>query len=207
MLELGVFSSIIAVYAVFFAAALAVGITLFVLQGLGLFKMSKRFNFNRPWLCFIPIVSAFSLGRIGDRYVKNNGKKAKPLKIWLFILALMNFLLLAGFVVVFIVLIIRFYLGVSDIIAANEELTAEIFKILIPIAIFYFIAAITSIAYQVVYYFCLWRVFGIFDNRNAILYLVLSIFFNFLAPIFIFVIRNKEPKFTYEERIGISQNG
>ena len=207
MFDLGVFSGILAVYGVFFAFTSVIGITLFVLQGLGLFKMSKGFGFRKPWLCFIPIISAFSLGRIGDQYVKNNGKKAKPLKIWLLILSAMNFLLLVGFGVVFIVLIVKFYFDTSDIIVANEELTADIFKILIPIAVFYFLAAFTAIAYTVVYFFALWRVFEIFDNKNAVLYLVLSIFFSFLAPIFIFIIRNNEVKLTPEERLGIHQDG
>jgi hypothetical protein len=40
-----------------------------------------------------------------------------------------------------------------------------------------------------------------------VLFLVLSIVFSFLAPIFIFAIKNKEPKFIGQEKIGFSQNG
>ena len=207
MLELGVFSTIIAVYAVFLSVLFAIGITLFVLQALGIFENSKKLGFTKPWLAFIPVISAFSLGRVGDLYVKKDGRKSAPLKYWLLILSVLNFLFLILFFVIFAIIISKFYIGVSDKIIANEMLTTEIFKILIPIIVFYFIAAVTSITYQIIYYINLWRIFKIFDNNNAVLFLVLSIVFSFLAPIFIFVIKNKEPKFIGQEKIGFSQNG
>ncbi len=207
MFDFEIFSNVISVYALFSVITSCFGIALFILQGVGLYEFSKKLNFNKPWLCFIPIVSTFALGRVGDCYFKNNGKKAKSLKIWLFILAGFNFLILAVFLVVLAVLLFQFIIGVSNIISANDELTTEIFKILIPIAVFYFMAVVTSIVYRVLYYITLWRIFTVFDNRNAVVYLVLSVFFGFLAPIFIFAIRKKEPKFTMEERMGISSNG
>lgn len=202
MFNFSIFFSLVSVYAVFLSITVTIGITLFVLQGLGIFDISKKLSFNKPWLAFIPVVSAFSIGRVGDLYVKKDGKKATPLKLWLLILSVLNFLIFAVFIVVFAIIISKFYFNVSDTIMENEELTAEIFKILIPVMVFYFVSAIISIAYRVVYYFNLWRIFKIFDSNNAVLFLILSIVFGFLAPIFIFVIKNKEPMFIEQERIG-----
>ena len=99
MLESGVFSAIIAVYAVFLSVLFAIGITLFVLQALGIFENSKKLGFTKPWLAFIPVISAFSLGRVGDQYVKTDGRKSAPLKYWLLILSILNFLFLVLFVI------------------------------------------------------------------------------------------------------------
>lgn len=207
MFDFSVFGRIISVYSLFLGLTSFVGILLFLVFGFGLFNISKKLKINNPWLAFIPVVSDFMLGRVGDFYVKNDGRRAKPLKIWFLILSALNWLLFVTFGLVFAIFISKFYFGVSDILKANEELTLEIFKILIPIVVFYLVLAVITITYKVIYYICLWRVFNIFDNKNAIIYLVLSVFFGFLPPIFIFVVSNKQPKFTFEERMGISDNG
>ena len=206
-MDFSIFFGIISIFAIILAIISAIGITLFVLKGIGLFNISKRLGFNKPWLSFIPVVSAFSLGRVSDSYVKNDGSRAKPLKIWLLILSVLNFLLLALFCVVFAVFVSKFYFEASDIIKANEELTAAIFKILIPIVVFYFISAVVSVAYMVVYYISLWRIFKIFEPNNALLFFVLSIIFGFLGSVFIFVLRHKKPEFTPEKRMESVING
>lgn len=200
---LGVFSGIIAVYAIIFGFASLIGITLFVLQGLGLYNVSKKLNLNNPWICFIPVVSIFSLGRISDHYIKNDGRKSAKLRWWLLGLIILSYVILIAFFIVLIVGIIALISETSSSIVSDTALAAEIFSVLVPSIVLYLVAITAAVAYSVLYYIALWRTYAILDYHNATLFLVLSIFFNFLPPIFLFVLRNKEPKFTFEERMGI----
>ncbi len=199
---LGVFSGILAVYAIVFGFAAIIGITLFILQGIGLFNISKKLNLSCPWISFIPVVSFFSLGKIAERYIKNDGRKSAKFSILLLCFAILSYLLLFAFFAVLIIGIIGFLRLVNTNIADDTMLTSEIFSVLIPSVVIYLLAFAVSVTYSVLYYIALWRIFAMLNYANATLYLVLSIFFGFLAPIFIFVIRNKEPKFTYGERMG-----
>ena len=47
----------------------------------------------------------------------------------------------------------------------------------------------------IIKYIALWRVYSSFDGKNAVLFTVLSVLFNFLEPVFLFVIRNNQPNF------------
>ena len=46
---------------------------------------------------------------------------------------------------------------------------------------------------MVVSYVAWWRVFAIFSNKNATLYLILSIFVSVVHPFLVFAIRNNDP--------------
>lgn len=200
--SIAVFSGVILVYAVIFGISAIIGIGLFVLQGIGLFNVSKKLNLSNPWICFIPIVSVFSLGRIAQHYVKNDGRKSAKLSILLLCFAILSYLLLFAFFAVLIVGIIAFLRVVNNNIVDDTMLTTEIFSVLIPSVVLYLLALVAAVTYNVLYYIALWRTFAVLNYANATLYLVLSIFFSFLSPIFIFVLRNKEPKLTYAERMG-----
>ncbi|MGI6113760.1 MAG: hypothetical protein ACOYEJ_06525 [Mahellales bacterium] len=53
---------------------------------------------------------------------------------------------------------------------------------------------ILGIAYAVLYFFALHKLFTIYKPDQAVLWLVLSIILSFMGPIFIFIMRNEEPK-------------
>ncbi|MBU4541942.1 MAG: DUF4190 domain-containing protein [Firmicutes bacterium] len=60
-----------------------------------------------------------------------------------------------------------------------------------------FIGILLSLALSVYYYAAQFWLYSIYDKDHRVLYLVLSIFFPFLGPIFIFIIRNRD---AYDER-------
>ena len=61
---------------------------------------------------------------------------------------------------------------------------------------------LSAFVYTVLHYVAFWRIVASFDNSNATLYTVLSVFFSFLDPIFLFIIRNKQPVFDPRERFA-----
>ncbi len=50
-----------------------------------------------------------------------------------------------------------------------------------------------SIAYSVYYFMVLFRLYRIYNQNNAVLFLILAILFPVTRPIWIFIIRNKQP--------------
>ncbi len=200
--EAGITTGVIALYGVSIAVSLLVGLVLYILQGIGLFKMSKALGLSSPWISFIPFANMFALGRIAQKYVKRDGKPSAKFSVWLLVLYIVYFIL----AIVLIALLFMFIFSIigyaTDAIVDESALTAEMFSGLIPIVICYFITFAITITYQVIYYIALWRVFAIFSNKNATLFLVLSIIFNILPSIFIIAISSGEPKLTYEERLG-----
>ena len=57
---------------------------------------------------------------------------------------------------------------------------------------------ILGIAFAILYFFTLYKLFSIYKPDLAVVWLVLSIILSFMGPIFIFVMRNEDPK------IGVS---
>jgi hypothetical protein len=60
-----------------------------------------------------------------------------------------------------------------------------------------FVVVLLSLALSVYYYAAQFWLYSIYDNDHRVLYLVLSIIFPFLGPIFVFIIRNRD---AYDER-------
>lgn len=194
-------SGIFAIYAVTLLGSSVVGIVLFILRAIGLFKMSKALGLSAPWLGFIPVLSVFSTGRIAQKYVKRDGSYSAKFSVWLLLLYILLLVLLIA-LVVFVVLAVISIIGYAgEAIAADTAMDIEMFKAVIPVIILYFILMAIAIAYSVVYYIAVWRVYSIFST-NATLFLVLGIFFNFLEPIFMLIVSKNSPKLTYNERMG-----
>ena len=193
----------IALYGAIVAIAGVVNIVLFVLKGIGLYEMSVKMGLKNPWLSFIPVVSCFSLGRIAQRYVKRDGTASAKFGVFLIVLNVLMYILAIVFSVITVIAFGKIILSASNAATADIAMTLEMFYPLIPVIVLYFGMLACAIAFNIIWYVAFWRVCAIFENTNATLFTVLSIFFTFLAPIFLFIIRNKEPKITFEERIEL----
>lgn len=175
---------------VFYGFCFLAGIILFVLNAVGLYNMGKSLFVKAPWLSFIPVASSFALGRIAQEYIKQNGKKSAKFSVILLLLNILSIVLVVAFIILFAVAVLNIMVIYED----GGELTGgEMLSMAITPIIIYIAAIISSIAFNVTYYVSLWRVFAIFEKCNATLYTVLSIFFSFLYPIFIFILRKKRP--------------
>ncbi len=198
--------SAMAVFSMIYAIVFAVSIAFWLLQSIGIYKMGKNMGFTSPWLAFIPFANHYTFGKIAEKYIKNDGRpSAKFSKILLWfsvgvVAAVFVFMIFA------IVSIVVQFINIPDLDALtyNEDMAVMVgLKIFLILLIGYFVLWGVAVAFNVVYYVALWRVFAIYDNKNATLYLVLSIFFPFLYPIFLFILRNRQPKFTFEQRMNI----
>ncbi len=182
-----------------------IGIVMYLLQALGLYNMGKTLQLSKPWLSFIPVANVYALGKIAENYIKADGRKSAKFGTILLILYIALYVILFGFMIFAFIL---FAVELASDPAVNAYLEGEqfaasaAFTVVLPLVIGYVLMLGISIASMIVLYVAYWRVFAIFDRQNATMYLVLSIFFSFLAPIFLFVLRNRQPEiFTPQQNI------
>lgn len=201
-----IIGAFIVTFSIFAFIGSAIGLVLYILNALGIMKMSASLNISNGWFGFIPILSVFQLGRIGQRYILRDGRKSAKFGIWLLVLEISKFILgivLAVANALFIYSTITF---AEDAVLNDTSMSIDMFSGIIPVIIVGFIVFAVGILYAILYYVNLWRVYAIFDIPNATLFLVLSILFSFTTPIFLFIIRKRVPKVSFAERMGYIPN-
>lgn len=202
---MGGFSIILITYCIvlFFLSVFSLGLIIF--QGFGMSAMCKGLNIKNRWMCYVPALNYISMGKIAEKYEKRDGKKPAKFSFWLIALTVISIIALIGILVTVIIAMSSLATDANTAIEQNSLLEYESFLSFIPVVVAYLVTAAAQIAFNIFYYIALWRIFAIYDNKNATVYLVLSIFVSILVPIFIFMLRNKEPKLTYAQRMGFNE--
>lgn len=197
--ELGLPEELVSFFFTFFVGAIAVsaviGIAIYLLESISVYKMAKSAEIKNPWLAFIPVASDWVFGTLAEKYKKKNGTKSARFGIILPVLegiVLIEAIALTIFTVISVKEITGYAL---DAVNTSAEMAPEQFMSLIPVIILYFALMAVAIAYAVVFFIALWRVYSSFDKSNATLYIVLSVIFTISVPIILFIIRNRKPEF------------
>lgn len=197
--ELGVpdetVSFFLAIFIGTFTISLLIGLALYLLESIGVYKMAKSAEIKNPWLSFVPVGRNWVFGTLAEKYKKKNGTKSARFGIILPVLegiVLIEAIALTIFTVISIKEITGYAL---DAVNTSSEMAPEQFMSLIPVIILYFALMAVAIAYAVVFFIALWRVYSSFDKSNATLYIVLSVIFTISVPIILFIIRNRKPEF------------
>ena len=197
--ELGLPEEAVSFFFTFFIGAIAVsaviGIAIYLLESISVYKMAKSAEIKNPWLAFLPVANDWVFGTLAEKYKKKNGTKSARFGIILPVLegiVLIEAIALTIFTVISIKEITGYAL---DAVNTSTEMVPEQFMSLIPVIILYFALMAVAIAYAVVFFIALWRVYYSFDKSNATLYIVLSIIFTISVPIILFIIRNRKPEF------------
>lgn len=197
--ELGVpdetVSFFLAIFIGTFTISLLIGLALYLLESIGVYKMAKSAEIKNPWLSFVPVGRNWVFGTLAEKYKKKNGTKSARFGIILPVLegiVLIEAIALTIFTVISIKEITGYAL---DAVNTSTEMAPEQFMSLIPVIILYFALMAVAIAYAVVFFIALWRVYSSFDKSNATLYIVLSVVFTISVPVILFIIRNRKPEF------------
>ncbi len=197
--ELGLPEEAVSFFFTFFIGAIAVsaviGIAIYLLESISVYKMAKSAEIKNPWLAFIPVANDWVFGTLAEKYKKKNGTKSARFGIILPVLegiVLIEAIALTIFTVISVKEITGYAL---DAVNTSSEMAPEQFMSLIPVIILYFALMAVAIAYAVVFFIALWRIYSSFDKSNATLYIVLSVIFTISVPIILFIIRNRKPEF------------
>lgn len=197
--ELGLPEEAVSFFFTFFIGAIAVsaviGIAIYLLESISVYKMAKSAEIKNPWIAFIPVANDWVFGTLAEKYKKKNGTKSARFGI---ILPVLEGIVLieAIALTIFTVISVKEITGYAfDAVNTSAEMVPEQFMSLIPVIILYFALMAVAIAYAVVFFIALWRVYSSFDKSNATLYIVLSVIFTISVPIILFIIRNRKPEF------------
>ncbi len=183
-----VFSFFLMIYGLVFA----ISITLYVLQGIGLYTIADRRGLRHAWLAWLPVGNIWLIGNIADHYrtVTRGEKQNRRIAILILSIAVAVLIILAvGLIFSSLFrLIIQAEGGVDldEVQIATQVLSAYFGGLGLVV-----LANLTSIALLVVQYVCLSELYDSCDPGNKVLYLLLSILLG-LGPIFIFVCRKKD---------------
>lgn len=163
------------------------GILSYVLQSVGMYRIAQRRGIHNPWLAWIPVASMWTLGSIADQYqYVAKGKVRSYRKILLGL----NIAMAASTVVLMaLAFAVGFSAGVADtaVGAAGSMVAPALALVVVYLALF--AVAIVLAVYQ---YIALYNLFASCDTNNAVVFLVLGIFFNVTLPFFIFAVRKKD---------------
>ncbi len=199
LVELGLPEELVSFFFTFFIGAIAVsaviGIAIYLLESISVYKMAKSAEIKNPWLAFVPVANDWVFGTLAEKYKKKNGTKSARFGIILPVLegiVLIESIALTIFTVISVKEITGYAL---DAVNTSAEMAPEQFMSLIPVIILYFALIAVAISYAVVFFIALWRVYSSFDKSNATLYIVLSVIFTISVPIILFIIRNRKPEF------------
>ena len=78
--ELGLPEEVVSFFFTFFIGAIAVsaviGIAIYLLESISVYKMAKSAEIKNPWLVFIPVANDWVFGTLAEKYKKKNGTKS-----------------------------------------------------------------------------------------------------------------------------------
>ena len=169
---------VIAVFLVFYLVILGLSVASYILMARGMQVIAKRRGIRNDWLAWIPVAQLWTLGSISDQYqyvVKGRVRNRRKVLLWLYIadvcamiaVEVMNILLL---------------LGDADRVTAFTVLTV----------LGTFAVCLLSVVVGVFQFLALYDLYVSCDPGNGVLYLVLSIVFSMIMPLFVFLCRNKD---------------
>ena len=181
--DIGAFAVIAGMYMLFMCFYMLFVVALYVVQSLGYHAIAKRRGIRNGWLAWLPIGNLWIAGSISDQYqYVTKGKVKNRRKILLGL----SIALLAVYVGLVVVLVVGMLVSGSAGFGAGTIVT-------VLLALLAGLALIAiAIAMLVIQYICLYDLYKSCDPENAVLFLVLSIFFSLVMPFFIFACRKKD---------------
>ena len=158
-------------------------------------KWQKARKLKTHGFPFVPVGRNWVFGTLAEKYKKKNGVKSARFGIILTVLSVIE-LVCSAVMLVFMIIVTKNILDMAyGAVENSTEVTPEQLAALIPIIIIYFVLIAVSMAYLIVTYIAMWRIYASFDKANATLYIVLSVLFAISSPIILFIIRNRKPEF------------
>jgi len=182
--------ALIVIYIVVLALVAILGIVMYILRGMAIYRMSQARGLKNGWLGFIPYVMYYQLGSIAGEIELGN-KKIKNTGLWLLLMPI-----LYG-AVLFISYLIMLIPIVAKIISLGDNPTSEEVLSIIPIMLvaIFIVAIIATVAQLFLYlfnYLALHKIFSQYSGgQKPVYYLIIAIFIPYADTILLFRHRNR----------------
>ena len=179
------------VYAITFLFALILSLAQYVIEAVGLSKIAKSCRYPRPWLAWIPFANSYLIGKLAEVSAVRFGKPKRPYAVWLLTLQIIGTVLWTVYVVVWTATMI---IGIPEYSAAiiagdTEAMPYAVFAMFPLMGVF----SILSVLQLVVQFLAYHLIFMLFDAKNAILYVLLSVLVSFAFPIILLILSRRTP--------------
>ncbi len=189
------YSAFLIAFAAYSAMFLAVELALYILRAAGIYKMALNAGIKQPWIAFVPVANAYTFGLIAE---KNNRKKTTEktkFSVVLLTLRIIGTVFFVAAAVTFVIATSKILTFAYTAYENDTNLSLEALgSIVLPIVLFAVFTLVT-LAFIIIRYIALWRIYNAYDSSNAAAYTVVSVLFNFTDPIFLFILRNRTPMF------------
>lgn len=167
----------------------------YVLQSLGTYSIAKRRGIAMPWLAWIPVLKAWTLGSIGDQYQSFSNGKATNRRKWLLGLAAASAALVLAALVVAVQTVAALIASAPNPDTMSDQ---QIVGILLPmvsklagLCVFAFAISIANYVFRCI---ALYSMYSFSDTGNRVTHLVLGILFPITTPFFISASNEKAAK-------------
>ena len=180
----GIFAVLAMLWLVIGFLSFAYSVTMYIFHSLGLYSIAQRRGIHRPWMAWVPVVNMWILGSISDQYQYVVKGKVSNRRKLLLGLEIAGYGLSIAASVAYFVLFIKMVSGGFY----SEATGAGILGSLLVGLVLGGLAVVALVFRYIAYY----DLFQSSNPGNATVYLVLSILFSFLLPIFVFCCRKKD---------------
>ncbi len=190
-----------ATYGVSLAFNLLISVVAYILIAIGLSRMAKACNYPRPWLAWIPYGSSFLIGKLAEISAGRFGKKKIAYGLWLVILQVVT--TLVGFFYVGVLFSVLFS-GLSEFAYSASTIQGGVDQTaatLVALVLVLLLILALSIVQAILQYIALYLVFKLFDEKNAMIYLILCIFVSIAMPIVMLIVSKKSPNLPTQEPV------
>lgn len=171
--------------------SMAFGIAVYVLTALAFYTVADRRGLKNPWLAWIPVANLWLLGSISDQYryvVKGEFKSKRKILLVLGLASMVVGMVIFGLITSLAIT------GISGAMGgiSEEQMVGQLMGRAIGMVGLFVPMMGIAIAQMVIRYMALYDVYKSMDPSNCVMFLVLSILFNFTEPFFLFFNRNKD---------------
>ena len=167
------------------------GLVAWVLGAIALYSMAKRRGIHHAWLSWIPVGNLWILGSLADQYRYVAHGEVKNKRKALLILSLIQVVLTIIMSVVIVMAIFR-VLGMTTGSYTEDQMFEMIFGSIMGVLFMILPMMGVGLAVLIIRYMALYDVFRSAVPENAVMFLVLSIFFKITEPFFLFFNRLKD---------------
>lgn len=161
----------------------------YVFYSLSIYTLAKRKGVPHAWMAWLPVVNGIIMGKVSA-----TPDKKRRTHIALPVLEGLLYVMLIGVIVLLVGSVAfagRGQAFFSRGPAWGMRSAMHSFAPVVSLLGTYFVMLGVSIAYMVVFYMALYRIYKQFAPEYATFFTVMSIVFNTLYPFFLFAVRNK----------------
>ncbi len=168
--------------------SISISIASYIMSSLSFYTISKKRNIKNPWIAWIPIANIWNIGSVADGFDADRGIKRK----WRTVLLTFTIIMIAS-AVVFSVIIAGF--GIATVASAaaydGDILASEFGGVFVGFMIALYVGTIiitmVAMAFEFLYYICIYKVFEATVPTKAVKYIILSLLVPLAEPILLLV--------------------